>query len=439
MCIRDRDATTLDPKKPLVYAPISLSGLVIGFNIERNPRTDAPTEAQQLEGVRVAELNLTPRLVAKLLTQSYREQVTIKAAPDYPWLAANPAHMGKDPDFLRFNPEFAQLQIADGRSFSGLQLPAGNSDAALQVWEWVLADPEAKAWLDGGPDEWGMTVNPMYATVAENNSVGIAFANPLPSSFPKGDPYCYQAPPRGVGNSIVPPLLCGTDWMPYARSFAEAAQVARSAATGARIVENLFAQSASEVWSRELPQFLGRRVVLSLTDTPSAEQFGLQTARLSRAGDNGDQRRFIAPDAAGLTAGAESMAPRTVPSMLEPTPTAVAPSAYALTALTYAAISPLALDAGEGDAGLDAGAPDAGPADAGPQVGLGVAVVRGVLAQLGLAAHQFDHLRAGGRGLGVKQAGVILHFAGQRNLAAQLHAGDHDRVQKCPRGVDGRR
>jgi len=336
--------TNLDPAKPLVYAPISLSGLVIGFNIERNPATDAPEDAQQLAGVRVAELNLTPRLVAKLLTQSYREQVVIQAAPDYPWLSANPAHMGKDPDFLRFNPEFEQLQIADGRSFSGLQLPAGNSDAALQMWEWVLADPEAKAWMDGAADEWGMTVNPIYATAAAKNSTGRAFADPLPSTFPKGDPYCYQAPSRGDGNSIVPPLLCGTDWMPYARSFAEAAQVTRSASTGARIVDNPFAQVASEVWTRELPQFLGRRVVLSITDSPSAAQFGLQTASLSRAGDNGANRTFIAPDAAGLTAGAAAMAPKAVPSVLEPAPAAVAPSAYPLTALTYAAISPLALD-----------------------------------------------------------------------------------------------
>jgi len=337
-------SANLDPKKPLVYAPLSLSGLVIGFNIERNPKTDAPADAQQLAGVRVAELNLTPRLVAKLLTQSYREQVTIQAAPAYSWLPANPAHLGKDPDFLRFNPEFEQLQIADGRAFSGLQLPAGNSDAALQVWEWLLADPEAKAWLDGSADEWGMTVNPVYATSAAKNPTGIAFADPLPSSFAKGDPYCYQAPPRGDGNSIVPPLLCGTDWMPYSRSLAESAQVSRSASLNARIVENPFAQSSSEVWSRELPQFLGRRVVLSLTDTPSAAQYGLQTARLSRAGDNGATRAFIAADTAGLTAGAASMASKSVPTVLEPAPAASAPSAYPLTSLTYAAISPLALD-----------------------------------------------------------------------------------------------
>lgn len=337
------DAT--DPKKPVVYAPLSVSGLVIGFNIERNPRTDAPPEEQAIAGIRVADLNLTPRLVAKLLTQSYRTAVSIQQAPPYAWMAANPAHLGLDPDFLQFNPEFRLLQIADSRTFSGLQLPAGNSDAAQQLWEWVLADPEAKAWLDGAPDEFGMKVNPVYSTSAAANPNGIAFGDPMPNSFPKADPYCYQAPARGAVGGIVPPPLCGTDWMPYARNFADTAIVSRIAFDGAKIVENTFAVSSNEVWKRDVPQFIGRRSMLSLTDTPSAAQFGLQVARLSRAGDNGPSRGFVAPDTAGLTAGVASMAPVAEPTVLEPAPSAVAPGAYPLAAISYAAISPLANDA----------------------------------------------------------------------------------------------
>ncbi|MGZ7086124.1 MAG: hypothetical protein ACXVIH_07350, partial [Ilumatobacteraceae bacterium] len=161
--------TAVDPANPVVYAPLTVSGLVIGFNIERNPRTDAPPEEQQLAGVRIADLNLTPRLLAKLLTQSYRGQVNIQQPPPYAWTANNPAHMGLDPDFLQFNPEYALLQTADTRTFGGLQLPEGSSDAAQQLWAYVLADPEARAWLDGQPDPWGMKVNPVYATTAAAN------------------------------------------------------------------------------------------------------------------------------------------------------------------------------------------------------------------------------------------------------------------------------
>ncbi|MEN9643498.1 MAG: hypothetical protein RL238_167 [Actinomycetota bacterium] len=341
---RPIDATVLDPSNPVVYAPITVSGLTIGFNIERNPRTDAPADEQQLAGVRVAEMNLTPRLLAKLLTQSYTGAVDIQGPAGYPWAKANPAHMGLDPDFLRFNPEFELLQIADTRTFASLQLPAGNSDAALQVWEYVLADPEAAAWLAGAADEWGMKVNPQYATKADANPTGIPFGAPLPSTFPKSDPYCYQGPARGVGGAVVPPLLCGTDWMPYTRGLADGARIARAAADGARIVDNPFAQAASEVWSRELPQFLGRRGMLALTDTPSAAQYGLQMARLSRAGDNGATRSFVAPDTAGLTAGAASMKAKSESAVLEPAPTSQAAGAYPLTAVTYAAIQPLRLD-----------------------------------------------------------------------------------------------
>ncbi len=336
-------ASAIDPLNPVVYAPLSASGVVIGFNIERNPTPDAPADFQRIAGVRVADLNLTPRLVAKLLTQSYRGAVTIQgtAPPGYTWLASNPAHMGLDPEFIRYNPEFELLQIGDSRTFSGLEMPEGNSDAAQQVWEYVMSDPEARAWLNGAPDEFGMKVNPRYATTVAANSSGIAFGDPLPSSFPKADPYCYQAPP--LPSTLVPPALCGTSWLPYTRGFADSAQVTRVAADGARIAMNTFAAAQSDVWTRELPQFLGRRAMLSLTDTPSAALLGVQTARLSRAGDDAPTRRFVAPDRAGLTEGVASMTPRAEPAVREPAPTASAPGAYPLTTLTYAAITPVAL------------------------------------------------------------------------------------------------
>jgi hypothetical protein len=82
---------------------------------------------------------------------------------------------------------------------------------------------------------------------------------------------------------------------------------------------------------------------LALTDTASANLFGLQMARLSRAGDDGADRDFIAPDTAGLTAGIQGMTPRSEPTVLEVDPAADAPGAYPLTSLTYAAIRPLGL------------------------------------------------------------------------------------------------
>jgi hypothetical protein len=339
-------ASTIDPAKPVVYAPLTLSGLTISFNIERNPTVDAPPAEQQLNGIRVAQLNLTPRVVAKLLTQSYAAAVSVQGVvPNSPWLASNPRHMGLDPDFLRFNPEFNLLQIADGRTFSGLQLPEGNSDAAEQLWAWILSDPEARAWLDGQPDEWGMKVNPVYATTAAANSNGIAFANPLPNSYPKADPTCYQAPRQGSNNSILPPVLCGTDWMPYQESYAATAKVTRVANDGAKIANNPFALTVSDVWKRDVSQYLGRRDMLAVTDLPSATQFGVQMAQLSRAGDDSANRSFVAPNQDSLLRGLAAMVPAEGTSVLVPSHTTNAPGAYPLAMMTYAAVQPLALDA----------------------------------------------------------------------------------------------
>jgi len=343
------DPAALDPQNPVTYAPLTLSGTVIGFNLERVPTeplgaNGEPTPEGNLAGVRVAELNLTPRLVAKLLTQSYRTQVEINGSlPDYPWSTGNPTQLAADPDFVQFNPEFELLRIAGGKNMGGLVLPGPNSDAAQQLWEWVLADPEARTWLAGTPDTFGMKVNPRYSTSPSINPQG-SFGDPLPDSYPKNDPYCYQGEKVGVTASVPPPPLCGLDWLPYSLSLREAARAARAANDNARTTVDAFAPSPDKVYTADGPQVLGSRAILSITDTASAAKFGVQMARLSRAGDNTAGRSFIAPDHAGLTAGVKAMAPKAVAGFLEPKPAAAPSGAYPLTALTYAAVAPLSLD-----------------------------------------------------------------------------------------------
>ncbi len=338
------DPASNDPKSPTVYAPITLSGVVIGFNVERNPKLTSPQEEQDLTGIRVAEINLTPRLVAKLLTQSYRSQVDIIVPAGYEWETGNPADMSSDPDFLQFNPEFELLGAGYSKNFSGLMVQARNSDAAAAVWRWILADPEAKAWLDGRADQWGMKVNPYYST-SSSNVTGIPFASDgVPDTFPKSDPICYVAPPLAA-TGVQPPGLCGPDWMPYLASMRDGARNTRVADDGAKVAPNAFATSPDQAWTRDLPQVLGRRSILTLTDSASASLFGLQSARLSRAGDSGSSREFIAPDQEGLTAALGAMKPSVEPAVLEPDDAAEVAGAYPLAQLTYAAIRPLGLDA----------------------------------------------------------------------------------------------
>lgn len=335
------DTASLDPDSPVVYAPIALSGVVIGFNIERNTDIAADDAARKLQGIRVQNIRLTPRLLAKLLTQSYPQMVNIKKNLDYDWLKNNPPHLGKDKDFLKFNPEFKELQNS-GKNLSGFVQPVANSDAAKLLWNYVFADPEAKKWLDGAPDEFGMKVNPAFLTTGVDGKAP-AFGDPAPESFPKNEPFCYQAPNFGP-NSLTPPPLCGTDWVPFVQAFRDAARAARAGDDGAKIIENPFADSADKYYTRDLPQPLGQRAFLSLTDSASAYQYGLQTAMLSRAGDDGDDRTFIAPTTDTLEAALAGFAAKDEPAVMQSDPSTKVANGYPLAMLTYAAIKPLALD-----------------------------------------------------------------------------------------------
>ena len=336
---RKVDVSVRDPKNPIVYAPLTLSGVGVGFNLERSPRSDSPA-ALQLAGIRVAELNLTPRLVAKLLTQSYGLSVSVgNTTPPYEWLGQNPGDLGADPDFLRFNPEFTLL-LQSPRPMASLSLPSGSSDAARQVWKWILDDAEAAEWLSGVPDEWGARVNPVYSTNAGLNPFGLAFGTPIPETFPKSDPYCY-APPASGSSPIVPPLLCGTDWMPYTRSFSSAADVLSSGFTGARTTPNPFPRSTSDYWSRDARQGPGGKTQLAITDTASAARLGIQMARLSASGDDGTTREFLPPTQQALIDGLSAVDDQP----LVVSRPVVSTSGYPLTSLTYAAVAPLKLDA----------------------------------------------------------------------------------------------
>ena len=344
---RPLDDTLTSDDNPVVYVPLTASAVGIGFNIER-PTFGAGAELAEynaIQGRRIADMQLTPRLVAKLLTQSYQFALRFGGSvPDeYEWIVPNPPDLRSDPDFLQFNPEFQLMGAPNQRTTSGMLLPQVNSDYAHLVWEWILADPEAKAWLDGEPDEWGMQVNPVYSTDADLNPSGFAFGDPAPTSFPKSDPFCYQAPDQFFG---APPLLCSTQWQPYTRSLIEAARLARSGSDSAKISVNPFANTALEYWRRANPQRIGTRSMLALTDTPSAALTGVQLASLSRAGDNRGpgERVFIAATDESIAAAVDEMEPRDEPTVLQPV-FDLPEDAYPLSLLTYGAIAPLNLDA----------------------------------------------------------------------------------------------
>jgi hypothetical protein len=361
------DPATVDPANPVVYAPITLSGITIGFNIERkgvdkNGTVVDPNE-NPLNGIRIAHINLTPRLVAKLLTESYGGQfldILASKPKGYAWLKNNPDNLLQDPEFVQFNPEFRALSSNQLKDTGGLVIEESTSDAARQVWQWILADPEAKTWMAGSPDmtgcptgatptSCGIRVNPLYSTASVSNPSGVPFATPNPpNSFPKNDQYCFQAATSSeTGMAIAPRPLCMQDVLPYSLGLEQAAQATRAANDQAKTTHIPAAGETPETWwSSDGPQIQGSRGIISITDTASAFRYGLQTASLSRAGDDTSGRTFVTPDQNSLTAGANAMTASAAPAVLQPNPAPSAAGAYPLTTLTYAAVTPRSLDSG---------------------------------------------------------------------------------------------
>ena len=353
------DPSQTDPSDPVVYAPLTLSGLVIGFNIERQPALEGSgpqPDEQALAGTQVEHLYLTPLLVAKLLTESYRaqlEDVKLDTSSAYAWVQNNPASLLTDPDFLQYNPEFTLLAAGDngGLDAATLVVEQSSSDAATTLWNWVLSDPEADAWLSGASTgepggDAAMLVNPIYSTNPSVNPSGLPFAPPTPNNYPKSDPYQFNTgqtvQPNGSSSSEPARPIGILDWSPYALTMSAAAQAAAASNDGGKTTDDQ-ANPPADAWVANGPQESGTSFILSVTDSASAAQYGLQTASLSRAGDDAANRTFVAPDQQGLLAGEQAMVPSSVPGVLLPNPAATTPGAYPLTMLTYAATTPVSL------------------------------------------------------------------------------------------------
>ncbi|MFD7441914.1 hypothetical protein [Streptomyces sp. NPDC059909] len=310
-----------------VYAPVALSGLTIGFFIESQSGFSAPAEVRARDGARLTSLHLTPRLVTKLLTESYQDGNSRFA----PSTAENPFNLAYDPEFRKHNPAYKDLEFRG--SLGDALVPEAVSDAAWQLWNWVDQDPAAREFLNGTPDNQGRHGDPALSGMKVNpHYKGIELPR---NDFPKSDPFCQQF----ADHPDNP--LCIQDKHPYAHNMHEAAHAAARGDTLARA--NWDGTATPPGYKKTPPQPAGRRAVLAVTDTASASRYGLVTAKLQNAAG-----RFAGPDEAGLLAGQAAMKPSGVAGVLSPDPATKARNAYPLTLLTYAATVPERLAKKEG-------------------------------------------------------------------------------------------
>jgi hypothetical protein len=263
--------------RPTVHAPVAVTGFAIAYTID-----DA-------HGDRYDKLKLTPRLIAKLLTQSYPAIPAIKDG--YPALSGNPLDLSRDPEFIALNPGIQQ-GVAAGISASTIFSISSDSDVIEALTAYINADPEARAWLDGSPDPWGMKVNPNYLKLTlPVNSWPLLDSYEPTALYETGTNPCLQEAP-------VPflPLVAS----PTSRLVNISLAMQYSLANSQVVCVQPFA--GSSVGQKLNPlgrQSGGFRFMLGLVSLGDAARFGLDAAALQTTVTSGSGSTFT--DATGRT------------------------------------------------------------------------------------------------------------------------------------------
>ncbi|WP_157802856.1 hypothetical protein [Compostimonas suwonensis] len=346
----------------IVYAPLAVSGLTVGM--------------QLIDGFgRRDTYSLTPRIMAKMLTQSYADLSPGEDLSHLSTVARSYISMLDDPDFaLAGNPPSGVSTRAFRLVVSG---PAG-VDANRLLWQWIQADVDARAFLNGQADPWGMTVNPYYlpkghpdakvpdidyeaAVVKTDPSgeviyrpVGLAHEDGSPQSlateaidtFPKADeslrPLKVYPSVGGVANVNPTSRADSQQWSPYQDTPERVARQVFRADTGSATVWDPYKANPrgdSGDWvsgGRMLPT---GRFIAGVTDTASADLFGLVLARLQvpRASES-DPVVFVEPSDESLSHARDEAAPLSGTVVRQVDPASLSAEAYPLTVTTYAAV-----------------------------------------------------------------------------------------------------
>jgi ABC-type phosphate transport system substrate-binding protein len=307
------DATTAGTTK-LKYAPVAQSATVVAFNIDY--LLGSNSDIFDKLGSPVTDLTLNARLIAKMLTQSYRNDVP--NGDNQPHVRSNPRSLRHDEEFLRLNPEFRDFVLYVEPD--GLLLPLGNKDAYAAIWQWIKADPDAAAFLGGAADPYGMVVNPNY------RALGILTDSSI-DSFPKADPSTFKE-----YNYIPDPGYGSFELRPYVLDMAEAAVKVSRADPGSKIFWEEFRNPPAFV--SQGAQALGRQFILGVTDYASALRLGLSVAKLKNAGGHS-----VLPTTESIAAGIGEFGDSEVTGVSVFNPSVTGSNSYPLSSVNYAVVN----------------------------------------------------------------------------------------------------
>lgn len=251
---------------PVAYAPTAVTGFSIGYVI------DKPDNAGE-----VTDLKLTPRLIAKLMTQSY---LGSELGREHPGLGKNPIALMSDPEFKKLNPGLSTIDQEAGAALLNL---SNSSDVISQLTEYLSTDAEAMAWIGGAPDPWGMVVNPAYRAISLPRSEW-----PLLDTYvPKTQNDCRNANPTVYFSQIAAPVV-------------NMRRIAEALLDGWPNVQTKCDWDASaEVWKvgRTDRQGYGTRFMLGVVSLGDSARYGLRNAALQTRPNT-----YVAPTDASLAA-----------------------------------------------------------------------------------------------------------------------------------------
>lgn len=321
----------------LAYAPIGLTGVSIAFAIDRNADAfkKVPQKVIDAQNLAFESMKLTPRLLAKLLTSSYRD--ALPAGSDKSHLS-DVQNLTQDPDFLAVNDSEWAYMALYGPGIADLQVPLGRSDTAAAIWRYVLADADAAAFLAGKVDPWGMKVNPYYSTSSKLNPTGTGLVLPR-DDFPKADPSQFA----GNANRDYADAINLVTWRPYTSSLdASAYLVLRG---DAQILGDWDASAVPPKYGKAQRNLVGLRRVIGVTGTGSASRYQVVQASLRNPAG-----KYVGPSELALTKAAAAMTTTKTQKQVvgfDSTTAAAkkATEAYPLTMPIYAAVNPKMSDA----------------------------------------------------------------------------------------------
>lgn len=309
---------------PTVQAPVALSGFAIAY------------EMDNADGQPYTELKLDPRLLAKLMTESYPNiqgtpsilqdweatgaaNCTSGCNPAYAALATNPATLFDDPEFKALNPGYTP---PTGISYIGAETLfsiLSQSDVVWSLTSYINSDPAARSWLDGQPDPWGMAVNPAYKGISLPISTWPLLDRTTNGPDYLGGPFSQCVAPQAIGAGNAPPKIPERPLID--NPVATLAQVAYNLqyAILSSFVNCVTGGSTNGGGSLQEggSEQQGFRFLLGIVSLADAEEFNLQTASLqtyvspgapSKFTDGSD-RVFAAPSDTSLRAAAALLAP----------------------------------------------------------------------------------------------------------------------------------